>query len=319
MSNRRPPSQRVLPPALQPGDLVVVIAPGGRVAPEKLEVGVESLRKRGLRVNAGLHVLDSYGHLAGQDRDRADDLMTAFADPKVKGVFCAHGGAGCSRVVPYLDLETIAANPKVFVGYSDVTTLHFVLARHAGWPTFYGPMPGSDLKCYDADCCFGALWQLISEPNFVGPLAVPDFANPASTLVPGIAEGVLAGGTLCVLLSAMGTDYALDARDKILLLEDMNEPAWRVDRMLTQLSHTGILRDAAGFVIGRLSDLEVAGELAEDECLADHIVPLRKPAIRGYPFGHIDYPATFPLGCLARLDANARSVELLEPAVARRR
>ena len=297
-------SKRILAPALEEDDLVALIAPGGRVKPDEVDAAVEALRKRGLRVSVGRHALDTYGHLAGHDADRAFDLLTAFTDPDVRGVFCARGGAGCSRLIPHLDTVALAAHPKVFVGYSDVTTLHLLLARHAGWPTFYGPMPTSDVQCYDADSCFGALWQLVSDPEFVGRLAMPRGASSPSTLVLGIAEGVLAGGTLCVLLSAMGTPYALDARGKLLLLEDMNEPIWRVDRMLTQLSHSGGLDQAVGFVIGRLSDCfhrRLTNERNPTD-LAAGLLPIRRRSVSSNTDG---YPARIPCAAFSENGVHA--------------
>jgi muramoyltetrapeptide carboxypeptidase len=311
-------SRRVLPRALASGDLVSVVSPASRPNRASLDTGVEMLRSRGLKVRVAPHALDSHGHLAGADRDRAADLMEAFLDPEVRAVLCARGGAGSARVIPYLDLEAIAAHPKVFVGYSDITALHLALARRAGWPTFYGPMVASEMDGRLDEECLGALWRMVSDPAPAG-IVDPGACAPAIGLVPGIAEGSLAGGTLCVVESALATPYSIDACGKILMLEDAEEPLWRVDRMLTHLEHAGVLSQAAGFVVGSLSHEEETGAargyLSVRQSVMEHLGVLGKPVLAGFPFGHIARPLTLPLGCLARLDAGAGTLTVLEPAV----
>lgn len=243
--------------------------------------------------------------------------MEAFLDDEVRGIVCARGGSGSARLIPYLDLQAVARRPKVFVGYSDVTVLHLALARVAGWPTFYGPMVATELgaTCDGSDAC--GLWALITSREPVGTLGTERSAG-VQTLVGGIAEGALAGGTLCVIESALGTPYELDPRGCILAVEDANEPAWRVDRMLTHLSHAGVFSNAAGFVLGSLANpaLSEPDELPEAQSIRDHVAVAGKPIVVGYPFGHILRPVTLPLNCRVRLDADARTLTVLEPAVA---
>jgi muramoyltetrapeptide carboxypeptidase len=297
---------------------VAVVAPASRPDPEALEAGIEALRARSLRVQAGRHVLDAYGHLAGQDRDRAADLMGAFLDPEVRGIFCARGGSGSARTFPYLDLSAIAAHPKVFVGYSDVTVLHLAIARAGGWPTFYGPMVASEMEGCRNDACFDALWRLIACPEPAGSLSAGSDVGACRALVPGVAEGRLTGGTLCLVESSLGTPYSIRTRGRILALEDENEASWRVDRMLTHLVQSGLLEGVAGFLIGSLSGDEhggAAGELSVTQSLRDHLGSLGKPVLCGFPFGHIATPLTLPLGVRCRLDAGAGTISALEPAV----
>lgn len=323
MHKRVPP--RVLPPALQPDDQVAVIAPASRPEPAVLEAGVEILKARGLRVRVGAHALDAYGHLAGADRDRAADLMAAFLDPEVRAIFCARGGSGSARLLPYLDLPAMGAHPKVFVGYSDVTVLHLALSHHGGWPTFYGPMVAAGLERCREDpgrCGFELLWRLITGPEPAGELIAPGRSCPGRALVPGVSEGALTGGTLCLIESSLGTSYAAETSGRLLALEDAHEAPWRVDRMLTHLGHAGLLRGAAGFVVGALSDAEdmgaAEGYLSVEQSLLDHLGELGKPVWYGFPFGHIDTPLTLPLNCRACLDATAGTLTVLEPAVAAR-
>ena len=309
---------RVLPDRLCEGDCVAVVSPGGAPDPDALEAGVEVLRGRGLKVQVGPHALDRYGYLAGADRDRAADMMQAFLDPGVKAIFCARGGVGCARMLPYLDLPAIAARPKVFVGYSDVTILHLAIERAGGWPTFYGPMVATELGPGLCPECIELLWRLISRAEPAGSVACPGVAAQHRCLVPGAAEGVLTGGTLCLLDSSIGTAYAMDAAGKILVLEDSHETPWRVDRMLTHLAHAGALDGVAGFAIGSLVSIVDEPEepsLSVEQSLLDHLQALGRPVLYGVPFGHIDAPLTLPLGCRARLDAVAGTIEVLEPAV----
>ena len=307
---------RTRPPAVSHGDTVAIVAPAGRVERAALELGIASLQAKGLRVSLGSHLLDGYGHLAGTDRDRAADLMEAFLDPEVQAIFCARGGSGSARLLPHLDLRAIASHPKVFVGYSDVTILHLALARFAGWPTFYGPMVASDLGNCHNDPCFQALWKLISVPESGG---IMESSGIGTTLIPGAIEGVLTGGTLCLVAGSLGTPYAAQVHGGILALEDTHEPPWRVDRMLTHLDHAGLLEAAAGFLIGSLSDPEDADatglELSVEQSLGDHLRLRGKPVLYGFPFGHILAPLTLPLNCRVRLDATLKTVTVLESAV----
>lgn len=313
----------ILPKALQPGDTIAVVAPAGKVDRTSLDAGVEALRERGLKVKVGAHVLDVYGHMAGADRDRASDFMAAFIDPVIKGVFCVRGGSGSARIIRYLDMAYLASHPKIFVGYSDITALHMVFAHYAKWPTFYGPMVATETECCRNDDCFGVLWNLISNPEPAGILSLPPKHGVSSvnmqTLHSGIATGALLGGTLCVLESCIGTPYSPNTEGKILALEDVSEPPWRVDRMLTHLEQAGIFEMANGFLVGCLSDQEVNPENIEElpivQSLMDHLGKLDKPILYGYPFGHIDQPLTLPLNCRVQLDANQHTLDILEPAV----
>ncbi len=307
---------RVLPHAIAPGDKVAVVAPAGRVDRNALDYGIAALENKGLRVWLGPHILDIYGHLAGTDADRAADLMAAFLNPEIKAVFCARGGSGSARILKHLDLMAISHHPKVFVGYSDVTVLHLAIQHAAGWPTFYGPMVASDLATCSSDTCFQALWRLISNPE---PYETLNSAALGVTIIPGVVDGVLTGGTLCLVDSSIGTSYAARPGPGIMALEDTGEPLWRVDRMLTHLGHAGLLQSANGFLIGNLADTndpdDTNQELTIDQIINDHLGGLGKPVITGFPFGHIESPLTLPLNCRVRMDATSRTVTILEPAV----
>lgn len=307
----------VRPPRLQHGDTLGIVAPASPVPPSKLAAGVATLERWGYRVLVAPHVLDRRGHLAGRDEDRAADIREMFARPDVRGIVCARGGAGSLRLLPHLDFAVLARTPKVFLGYSDVTVLHAALNR-VGLVTFYGPlatvefarpMPGPAERC---------LRSLVEVPQPPGVLGDPE--RPAQCLVPGQAEGPLAGGTLSLLCASLGTPWEFAAEGAILFLEDVHEPLYRVDRMLTQLKLAGKLQEAAGFLVGRLHDegLDAEPPLPLADVLADHLAGLGKPVATGFPAGHVPGTLTLPLGARASLEVSPDQVTLrvLEPAVA---
>jgi muramoyltetrapeptide carboxypeptidase len=255
------------------------------------------------------HALDRRGHLAGQDADRAADLAAMFAHPEVRAIICARGGAGSIRILPALDFAALARTPKIFIGYSDVTMLHLALNR-AGLITFFGPMVGVDLAREFPPAAERALRLLIETPR--AGMTIGDPERPAAPLMPGHAEGPLAGGTLSLVCDSLGTPWEIDTAGKILFLEDVHEPLYRVDRMLAHLKVAGKLHAAAGFLIGRLHEENLDGEppLTIAEVLADHLMLPGKPAAVGFPVGHIPGTLTLPLGARAALAVGLGGVTL---------
>ncbi len=305
------------PAVLRPGNTIGVAAPSSPVTAEALEKGVEALEARGYRVVVGEHARKTAPHcdyLAGDDAERAADLNELFAREDVNAIFCARGGYGALRLWERLDWERIAAHPKIFLGYSDITSLHTALARKADLVAFHGPMvtrqPELDATATEV------LWGLLENPEPFGLLP----ANPDTmqTIVSGRAEGELAGGCLCLLSHACGTDYAPDLRGKIVLIEDVGAAVYQADRYLTHLRQAGLLDEAAGFVIGALTDWRKHEDdpprNTPEALWKAFFAPLGKPTIAGFPFGHEPNPLTLPLGVRARLDADARTLTLLEAA-----
>ena len=311
------PKPLIRPRALVPGDLIAVIATSGPVDRDSLDRGLCLLQQRGYRVRLGASLLSraaSCNYLAGEDTARAADFTEMFADPEVAAVFCARGGYGAARILRHVHWPTVAASPKLFIGYSDVTTLHLALARHAGLVTVHGKMVcGLDgLSERTAD----SLWRLIESAEPPGPIDTGG-SDPVE-LVGGIAEGVTAGGCICLLAHACGTDYAPDFTNSLVFLEDVGEPVYRVDRDIVQLIQAANLGAAAGFVIGTVSGWEAHEAGTGNSLLAvwrELLAPLGKPAIYGFPIGHEPEGRAFPIGVRGRLDAGARTVTLLEPAV----
>jgi len=294
-----------------------IASPASAPPDDRLEQGIAILRARGYRVVLAPHARDRRGYLAGSDQDRAADLTGLFARPDVHAVFCSRGGYGACRMVDLVDWHVVRASPKAFVGFSDITTLHLAFERRARLATLHGPMVvtlGGGISAGAADC----FWRMLERPVPFGEYA----AAGARTLVPGIAEGPLAGGCLSLLSAAVGTPDWPDFRGRIVLIEDVGVPTYMVDRCLVQLARAGCLREAAGFVVGAATgwrDQERdPAEITPDDLWQELLAPLGRPAIVGFPFGHEPDPFTLPLGCLARLDAGRAVLEVLEPAVAAR-
>jgi muramoyltetrapeptide carboxypeptidase len=307
------------PPRLQPGDIIGIVAPSSPVPEAELAVGVEYLRARGYRVEIGAHVLDTVpgrDYLAGHDTARSEDLHAMLAREDIHAVFCARGGYGAMRLFPLLQLEAVATRPRIFTGYSDITSLHLALTQGANIITFHSPNVTAlpRLNAVAAE----VYWRLLEVAEPYGTLpAEPDVMN---TLVGGRAEGELAGGNLCLLAHACSSRYAPDLRGKIVLIEEVNEAVYRVDRDLMQLRNAGLLDQAAGFVVGTLTGWRKSEgdppRNSPDALWQDFLAPLGKPTLIGFPFGHEPNPLTLPLGVRASLDADAKTLSLLEPAVA---
>jgi muramoyltetrapeptide carboxypeptidase len=310
----------VRPPALRPGDAVAVVAPSGPVSAAHLEAGAALLRSWGFDVRLMPSTRGGRGYLAGEsDRAKGEEITACFADPEMRAVLCARGGYGAMRVLPFIDWHTVRANPKILCGYSDITALHQAFRREAGLVTLHGPLAARqndepELHPWTAAEFHRALTS--TEP--LGPIVPPPDAPPMMTVAGGQAEGPLAGGNLSLVAALAGTPWQLDARGCLLVLEDVNEAPYRVDRMLTQLLLAGILDGVRGVIFG---DSPTCDRPADDPrtfpittVLRDRLGPLGIPVLYGFPCGHTPLRATLPLGIRAALDATAQTVTVVEPA-----
>lgn len=312
MARRAPGRALLRPPRLRPGDLVAVPALAGLVPADRLAAGVARLESWGLRVRVGAHALDRHptlGHLAGTDTNRAADFANAWADPEVRGVVVARGGFGTQRLLDRLDWRRLAeAEPKVLVGFSDVTALHQAVASRLGLVTVHGHVVTSlgGASQTSADL----LRRLLMEPDAVTDLIA---GQTPRTLSPGVATGVLVGGNVALLASELGTTFARPANGAIVLLEDIDEPAFRLDRQLTQLHRSGWFEGVRGVVCGAFTD---CGEQSHvDAVLADRLLPLGVPVLSGIDIGHTTTSLSIPLGVTATLDADGGSLRLNAPAL----
>ncbi|MFF0273794.1 LD-carboxypeptidase [Streptomyces sp. NPDC004330] len=298
---------------MRPGARVAVVAPSGPVPEERLRAGLDILRGWGLDPVVAPHVLDTHptlDHLAGADRDRARDLTEAYCDPAVSAVLCARGGFGAQRMVDLVDWRAVReAGPKAFVGYSDVTVLHEAFAVRAGYATLHGPMVAAGTFLSDARTR-ESLRATLFEPESVRTLGL----DTARTLVPGRARGVTLGGCVSLLAADLGTPGARpSARGGLLLIEDVGEEPYRLDRILTQLLRSGWLDGVAGIALGSWAE---CGQYEEVRAvLADRLGGLGVPVVEELGFGHSATALTVPLGVPAVLDTDGNTLTLDVPAL----
>lgn len=302
------------PARLTPGARVAVVAPSGPIPEERLVAGLDILRGWDLDPIVAPHVLDrhsEFGYLAGTDADRAADFQAAWCDPDVAAVLCARGGYGAQRMVDLLDWDAIrAAGPKVFLGFSDITALHEAFATRVGLATLHGPMVAAVdfLKNTRAQ---DHLRATLLEPESVRTIA----SGEAAALVPGKARGVTLGGCASLLAADLGTPHArTSARGGLLLIEDIGEEAYRLDRILTQLLRAGWLDGVAGIALGSWVDCGPYEGLRA--VFADRLGGLGVPVVEHFGFGHAEGALTMPFGLRAELDADAGTLTLDEPALA---
>ena len=267
------------------------------------------------------HLLDRYGYLAGTDEARASDVNAQFADPEVKGIVAVRGGWGCARILPLLDYEMIKKNPKVVIGYSDITALLVSIYARTGLVTFHGPRGLGPWHPYTVDHFKRVVMDgealLMRNPSTIGQ-GLTQTEHRVQTIFGGKAKGRLLGGNLTVLTAIVGSPYVPEFQDDVLFLEDINEDVYRVDRMLTQLKLAGILEKLAGFVFGKCTDCEPSrgfGSLTLEQVFDDHIRPLEVPAWQGAMIGHISRQFVLPEGIPAEIDSEQGTIQLLESAV----
>ena len=300
---------RKRPARLRAGSRVAVVAPSGPVSPELLERGVAVLRDWGLEVSVGDHVLDRHPdlpYLAGRDADRAADFQRAWCDPGIDAVICARGGYGTLRMVDLLDWPAMAgAGPKVFTGSSDITTLHTAIGAQLGLVTVFSPIIAGVSFDETAQKCLRAT---LFEPETTLSLTGPAVA----TMSHGSATGVVVGGNLSLLASGVGAGDP-PPEDAIVLLEDVNEEPYQVDRMVTQLLRAGWFTGVAGIALGSWTGCGKPAEVYA--VLMDLLGGLGIPMVWELGFGHIPAQLTIPLGVEATLDADAGTLTLAEPAL----
>jgi muramoyltetrapeptide carboxypeptidase len=300
------------PEVLRPGDTVAVVSPAGPPVPGRVAAGVALLRSWGLRPVPAAYALARHRYLAGTDAQRAADLNSALTDPRVRGVIVTRGGYGSQRIADRIDLAAVRADPKPLVGFSDITALHLAMWRGARLAGLYGPGAAWWPRRTGAASARSLRDALMTTKPVV--LAREPDAVTAPVTRPGVACGPLLGGNLCLLASSLGTPDFPDLTGAVLLLEDVDEPPYKVDRMLTQLRRGGALDRLAGVAVGQFTRCvdgrctDVAGVLAE------RLTDLGVPVLGGLPVGHGDGQHTVPLGVPATLDVAAGTLTV-SPAV----
>jgi len=322
---RRPPLAGLIrPKRLESGDTVGIVAPASPPPdPKNLDRAVATLESLGFKVRLAPKVRRRRGFLAGDDRERADDLMGMFTDRRVRAILCVRGGYGSARLLPLLDYRVIRANPKIFAGYSDITSLHCALLTQSKLISFHGPMLNSDfVHEATSDFTLRKFLSVLGSP--VAPLSISEGyrGKTIKTLCRGFGRGPLVGGNLSLLCTTIGTPWQPSFRGRILFFEDVGEPPYRFDRMLTYLLNCGLLQKVEGIAIGINPDCadpkaRGAKEYRQtlEDVLKERLSPLNIPVVMGLPFGHVAHNATLPVGIRALLDGDRGDLVLTEPAV----
>ncbi|WP_422755208.1 S66 peptidase family protein [Micromonospora sp. WMMD708] len=300
------------PPVLREGDTVLLVSPSGPTRPERVARGIELLTGWGLRPQVAPNAYARRGYLAGDDALRAADLNAAFADPRVRGVICTRGGYGAQRVVDLIDMAAVRRDPKVVAGFSDITALQFALWRGARLAGVHGP---------------GAAWvdertPLLSAESLhtalmtTAPVTVEAVPGEETypVRVPGRAVGRLLGGNLCLITATLGTPDMPDLTGAVLLVEEVQEPPYKVDRMLTHLRRAGVLDGLAGVAVGQFTDCADGWDTTVVDVLTDRLGDLGVPVLGGLPIGHGPGQLSVPVGTGATLDATAGTLTVT-PAV----
>ena len=312
-------SNIIKPKRLKKGDKVGLIAPGSYITEDQLKESVDNLESIGLKPFYTDTILKKYGYLAGTDKERAEDINRMFADKSIKGIFAARGGYGCSRILPLLDYKTIKKNPKILIGYSDITALLYGIFSQTGLITFHGPVGISTFNEYSNKHVKNILFE--PKPNYT-MMNLPEDESKINIINKGVAKGKLVGGNSSIVVTMIGTKYDVDLKDKIVFLEDVGEEPYRIDRMLTHLLEATNIKQAAGIALGVFNNCEIdkddpefENSLTLDEVFKDRLGNLNIPVISGLSFGHISNKFTLPFGIEAKLDTNKKSLTLQEPAV----
>lgn len=303
--------KKLKPNHLKKGDTIGLITPGSPIDEEKFQKAINTLEQLGLKAFYTEQIHAKKGYLAGSDSDRLKDLHLMFERKDIKGIWCIRGGYGCTRLLPGIDYALIRKNPKVIIGYSDITALVNAIYKKTGLICFHGPVASSDPTDYTLE----QFQQILMTRN--DRLEIRNAKNHQARIIrPGIAKGKLVGGNLSLLTAITGTGYELSLKNKILFLEDIGEKPYRIDRMLTHLRQACDLNSAAAIMLGIFEDCE-GGEdsLSLDEVLEDRLGDLNIPIIYGMSFGHIQDIMTIPIGAKAQLDTSLQTLNILENVV----
>ncbi|MDP4084375.1 MAG: LD-carboxypeptidase [Bacillota bacterium] len=299
----------IKPMRLKSGDAVGVIAPASPPNMVDLERGICFLEGMGLKVILGKHLEKSIGYIAGTDNERLEDFHSVFENNEVKAVICARGGYGSAKFANQINYDLIKKNPKIFMGYSDITFLHTAIGRQTGMVTFHGPMVCSDFGQETLSSITYHSIQLLFEPMI---MAYTEMISPLETIVEGVARGPVTGGNLTLLTSTLGTKFELDTVGKLLFVEEIGEEPRCVDRMLNQLYMAGKLNHISGFLIGDFHECESKDvkSFTVKEVLDYYIKLVSKPSMSGFKMGHCSPNICIPLGVTATLNTCEKSLEI---------
>lgn len=302
-------SERVnKPQALKKGDLIGIAAPASPFDPDEFKSGVQTLKDLGFRVTYRDDIFDKKHYLAGIDSRRSAELSDLFKNPEVKAILFARGGYGMQRVLPHIKKSDLTT-PKIVLGYSDITTILVWLERELHWPCFYGPVVAKDLSSNLTAQNKKFFLEAITSTKPLGPFSFEE----SISIKDGITEAKIVGGCLTLINASMGTPFEIDTTDSILFFEDINEKAYAVDRMLTQLKLAGKFDKVRGFLFGNFVN---GGDVSHYvETIADVLSDFKGPILYNFPAGHGTTKVTLPLGIKARLDSKNKTLTFLESAL----
>lgn len=296
------------------GDTIGIVSPSSPEKPEAIKKGIDFLINLGFKIKTGEHIYDKRGYLAGTDKDRAADIMDMFLDKDVDMILCMRGGYGSMRTLPYIDFDIIKNNPKIFVGFSDITAYLNSFFNKTGLITFHGPMASSNLGDeYTLKSFLDTLMKENKEYMIKNP---PEIDIKCE--ISGKASGKIVGGNLSLINATIATPYEVDFKNNILFIEDVHEEPYALDRMLTHLLLCGKLQECSGFILGQFKNCTLPHyerSLTLEEVIEDRILSLNKPTISNFMSGH-DYPKlTLPIGANAHLDTDNKIIQILEPVI----
>lgn len=311
--------EKIKPAKLKIGDTIGLIAPGSYISKRQLNESIKNLEELGYKVKYNNEILDKQGYLAGKDSVRVREIHSMFLDKDIKAIMAVRGGYGCARFLDMLDYDIIRSNPKILIGYSDITSLLYAIYEKARLVCFHGPVGTSTFNEYSVN---NMLKVIAEDKNEFTMQNLPEDNGQIKIISDGVSEGELVGGNLSIVVSMIGTEYDIDSKNKIIFLEDIGEEPYRIDRMLTQMIQSGKFDECSGIALGVFRKCEInenspefENSLTLQQVFEDRLGNLGVPVIYGLSFGHITNKFTLPFGIKAKLDTYNKKLVLLENSV----
>lgn len=307
----------IKPSCINRGDTIGIVAPASSFDPDNFKKGIKKLRKSGYKVKYERSIFSKYWSRPGHDKKRAEQINRMFADTQVKALFCAKGGWGSLDIIPYLDKGIIKDNPKIFVGYSDITFLLLYLQSITNMVVFHGPVVSGEIYEGMSELTLDCLFRLIAKPEALGTVTTPHL-HP---LKPGQATGILVGGNMSSIVESIGTEYDVDTNGRILFLEEVGEDMATIEEYLNRLKQAGKFMNIKGIVFGKMVNCfdETDTQKSRSSIINEIVADVKVPILFGFPSGHIkqstDIHFTLPLGAEVTLDADRPALVINEAAV----
>jgi len=310
----------IKPKKLEKGDTIGIVSPAsGPWRRSDLWKSIEAIERLGYSVKVGEHAYKNNYYVSGTDVERAEDMNRFFRDETISAIFCSYGGYGSARIIKYLDFDVITTNPKILIGYSDITSLHLAIAKFSDIVTFHGPTALSFGTDYMTPYRQDMLFKAIAGDEPIGEVRMADGDEYLVKMNPGTAQGALIGGNMTLVCASLGTPYEIDTKGKIFFIEELETEPWVLDHLLTHMYNAGKFKDAAGIVVGECIDCEpfkhnpgFYSQCSLEDILFDILEPLGKPVLYGLPIGHTKNLATLPVGVMSEIDSENGKLTILE-------